>query len=469
MNPTRDPGPADAISRADIAVIGGGVAGLTATRTAARAGAGVVCLEADTRVGGLVGSHRVAGITLDSGAESFATRGEHVTTVADELELPVVTPASAPARILHDDRLDPLPATGVLGIPTDLDAPGLAGTLGTAGLERARRDTDLPVAAAAEQPSLAELVTARMGPAVLDNLVRPIVRGVHSCEPEKLTAEAVLPGIAARMTRTGSLASALHEVRATAPAGSAVAGIDGGVHRLATALSADAIGAGARVYPSTPVTTLRPAGDGWDLRGSDWQLTAAQVIIACAPDRWAFLPADPDPRLAPLQTARDSWPAPQTTDLLTLVVDAEALEPHHQAGTLVADPGHGAKALTYTSAKWAWVADAAGPDQAVLRLSYPPGVIDAPSAATGLRDAARLTGTRGPWPESALAGLAHTRLHPPAPTRSGEAVAHRERLESAMPELSGLYLTGAWLAGTGLATVVPHAQHAARAALGNVR
>ena len=69
----------------DLAVIGGGMAGLVTARTAARAGASVVLLEAASTVGGLVGAQRVAGLDLDSGAESFATRGGHVATLAGDL------------------------------------------------------------------------------------------------------------------------------------------------------------------------------------------------------------------------------------------------------------------------------------------------------------------------------------------------------------------------------------------------
>src|SRR5699024_7384708 len=271
----------------DLAVIGGGMAGLVTAHTAVRAGADVVLLEAGPVVGGLVRAHQVAGIALDAGAESFATRGGHVGALAEELDLPgltprpapargphpgrrppppapgarvgppaaalalpVLTPRPAPARVLPSGRLPPLPATGVLGIPTDLDAPGLLEVLGPAGLDRAREDLSRPVQPSTAEPTLAELVTSRMGRAVLDALVRPIVRGVHSAEPEQIAADVLLPGITAKMQAAGSLTGALRQVRAAAPAGSAVAGIDGGVHRLPAALAADLTARGATVRTS---------------------------------------------------------------------------------------------------------------------------------------------------------------------------------------------------------------------------
>ncbi|HIZ37367.1 MAG TPA: FAD-dependent oxidoreductase [Candidatus Ruania gallistercoris] len=436
----------------DVAVIGGGMAGLVAARTAARAGARVVVLEAASTVGGLVGAHRVAGLDLDAGAESFATRGGHVAALAAELDLPVVTPRSAPARVLHSGRLHPLPATGVLGIPTDLDAPGLVDLLGAGGLARAREDLTLPVQPATAELTLAELVTSRMGPAVLDALVRPIVRGVHSAEPEQIGADALLPGIAGRMASTGSLTEALRQVRAAAPAGSAVAGIDGGVHRLPAALAADATARGAHLRTETPVRDLRRTGGAWQLAGDGWELTARQVVLACPPHTWSFL-SDGLPSLA---EAGRAWPAPQTADLLTLVLRAGVLPEHERAGTLVAEPGQGAKALTYASAKWDWVARAAGTSREVLRLSYAGGILTGDNLLEfGLRDAARLTGSPGPWPAAAVEGLARTSLHPPAPAWATSSA--RKPVQMAAGALDGLHLTGAWWCGTGLAAVTAHA------------
>ncbi|WP_374947528.1 FAD-dependent oxidoreductase, partial [Agreia sp.] len=59
----------------DVVVIGAGVAGLVAARECARKGLRVIVLDAAETPGGFVATHEVDGIRLDSGAESFATRG----------------------------------------------------------------------------------------------------------------------------------------------------------------------------------------------------------------------------------------------------------------------------------------------------------------------------------------------------------------------------------------------------------
>ena len=67
----------------------------------------------------------------------------------------------------------------------------------------------------AEGPvSLGELVRVRMGRAVLDTLVSPVVSGVHSADPDTLDADTVDPGLRAALVKHGSLARAVAALRA---------------------------------------------------------------------------------------------------------------------------------------------------------------------------------------------------------------------------------------------------------------
>ena len=85
--------------RAHVVVIGGGIGGLVAALECAKVGIRVTVLEASDRLGGLVRSADVAGMTLDVGAESFATRGGHVRTLVEEVGLgdDIVPPDAAGA------------------------------------------------------------------------------------------------------------------------------------------------------------------------------------------------------------------------------------------------------------------------------------------------------------------------------------------------------------------------------------
>ena len=58
-----------------VVVIGGGIAGLVVSWELARRGHRPVLLEAGDAVGGVLSAHRVGGLLLDAGAESFAPPG----------------------------------------------------------------------------------------------------------------------------------------------------------------------------------------------------------------------------------------------------------------------------------------------------------------------------------------------------------------------------------------------------------
>src|ERR1700759_1357370 len=72
--------------KADVAVVGAGLAGLTAARTIARAGHSVVVLEARERVGGRTGNKRITGGGyIDAGAEFVGPTQDRIKALAKEV------------------------------------------------------------------------------------------------------------------------------------------------------------------------------------------------------------------------------------------------------------------------------------------------------------------------------------------------------------------------------------------------
>ena len=130
-----------------------------------------------------------------------------------------------------------------------------------------------------------------------------------------------------------------------------------------------------------------------------------------------------------------------------------------------------AKALSHLSAKWPWVGAELralhGPDVHALRLSYgrpgqPRPQVDLQVA---LDDVAALTGVRIE-PEAVIDHMLvrwDGTLPPVTP-------AYRERtrrLEEQLAPVTGLEVTGAWVAGTGIAAVVEHARAVAGRLVGS--
>jgi oxygen-dependent protoporphyrinogen oxidase len=392
-------------ARVETLIVGGGVAGLVVARRLALAGRSVRLLEASDRLGGQLAPQDVAGVRLDAAAESFATRGDAVLPLLAELGLDgdVVTPEAGIAWVQRArGGAVPLPPAGLLGIPADPRDPGVVEALGPRGALRAQGDELLPPTVGAEARTLADLVVARMGEAVLDTLVAPVVRGVYSREARDLPLDEANPRLRAALVEHGTLAGAVRALRAAAPAGSLVAGLRGGMFRLADALAAEVARLGVAVETG--------------------------VRLEATPEG------------AVLAAPRPGIPPAREVTLVTLVLEAAALDGAPRGSGLLVAEGSAviARALTHLTAKWAWVAEALAGRHAV-RLSYDTAPGD--PVATALADASTMFGAELPDPVDATVRT----WRRPAPDPAGFAGPR----------------VGEPVAGVGLASVIPHAERVA--------
>jgi protoporphyrinogen/coproporphyrinogen III oxidase len=505
------------LHRADVIVVGGGAAGLVAALECAKVGLRVTVLERRESIGGCVGRIELDGLSLDSGAESFATRGGTVAELVESLALSdaIESPNAAGAWLVwpaSGRRLDaaPLPRTGMLGIPANPLGDDVRRIIGWRGAWRAYADRLMPILTIGRAHSLGKLVRSRMGDAVLERLVTPISAGVYSTNPDDLDLDVVAPGLNEAMTRTGSLSGGVGQLVEERRAGGAVRGLRGGMHTLVDALAAQLERFDVEVRTGTEATNLerlgsrsedaaepsrvRPAASptGWRVRATE--LAASQEAGATGDVPVAGEPVDTEPSdlvfdapyvilAAPADASRRllddaalgwsdaaDWPTAASVELVTLVLDAPALDAAPRGtGVLVAagTPGVTAKALTHSTAKWSWLAELAG-RRHVVRLSYGrageanplAGRTDDEVAALALADASALLGT--PLDASMLRASGRSAWRD---ALSQATIGQRDRvraLEDVLAAEPGIEATGSWVAGTGLASVIPHALEAAR-------
>jgi oxygen-dependent protoporphyrinogen oxidase len=246
------------------------------------------------------------------------------------------------------------------------------------------------------------------------------------------------------------------------------------MHTLISALIAELRQRGVRLLNSTRADTAARTADGWRVITGERTYDAGLLVVALDGPTAVALMQESVPDLAAHRPG-----AGPDVKLVTLVVDLPELDRRPRGtGILVAPqtPGVQAKALTHATAKWHWLAAAAGPGTHVVRLSY--GRSEA--AGKECRDARQATagpplGTEEGVSDEGLldAALRDASALLTVPVTSNDlldwdvvswggalpfaAVGHRQRVADVRRICAGegnLVMVGGWLAGNGLAAVV---------------
>lgn len=246
----------------DALVIGGGIAGLSAAWQLSQDGLKPLLVEARGYLGGLIAPGYIGPVQVDLGAETFVPRGVETAQMVAALGLEALAPSGDGARLF----LPPNRANGeshwrlwrflrdaYLGIPADPSADDVVAVLGAKAAQRAAQDRHLgsEVGQGAEGETLAGFVAARMGQAVVDRLVRPIVAGIYTCDPADLATDTVTPGLRQATREHGCLADAVAFMLARSRKATGGRSVDkcvrGGMFQLTAALSQAITTAGGTV------------------------------------------------------------------------------------------------------------------------------------------------------------------------------------------------------------------------------
>ncbi|NJQ01058.1 protoporphyrinogen oxidase [Streptomyces zingiberis] len=286
-----------------VVVVGGGIAGLAAAHRLLAGGARVTLLEASPRLGGKLLAGELAGVPVDFGAESLLARRPEAIGLARAVGLAerLQAPATATAALWTRGALRPLPTGHVMGVPGDMAALAASGVLSPEGLERARREPELPVrplpagsnrsgtpgtpggpggavpgegregrdGGEGEDPDVAvgAYVAERFGREVVDRLVEPLLGGVYAGDAYRLSLRAAVPQLYGAAREGRMLTGAVQELRrrSGAATGPVFLGIEGGVGTLPEAVAAACRAGGAEIVTGAAVRELRRAGAGWRL------------------------------------------------------------------------------------------------------------------------------------------------------------------------------------------------------------
>ncbi len=344
---------------AHVAVVGGGVSGLAAAYYIRAGGADVTVFDKAAAVGGHLRASTVAGLPVDEGAESLLNRRPEAVDLARDVGLgsDLVYPASVPAGVWSRGRLRPLPAGTVMGIPAD---PGvLGGLLDTDEVEWAAAERTRPGMPLTGDRAIGRLVAERLGSAVAERLVEPLVGGVYAGHANELSLRATVPALAAAAAREKSLLDAAASVLDTMPKSDTpvFAGIRGGVGRLPAAVAA---ASGATIRTRVTVRALSRERR-WLLETgpAPWPepVEADAVVVAVPPAPAARLLA----RVAPGAAAELAMVEQASVAIVTLALPAAAFprEPEYSGFLVPPAERRTIKAVTFSSVKWPWLGEMA--------------------------------------------------------------------------------------------------------------
>lgn len=263
-----------------IAIVGGGISGLTAAYRLSKLlpQAKLELFEASDRLGGMLYTSASENTLLECGADSFITTLPAAENLCRELglgdELIPTNEASRRALILHQGRLHPVPEGFVLMRPEKFGPMVRTGLLSTRGKLRLLAERFVPRAPGIEKAdydeSVASFATRRLGSEVFERLVQPLLAGIYTADPYKLSVAATMPVAIEGEREYGSLCRAVLAARQNSQGASRDSGaryasfvtLRSGLGKLIDTLEL-ALNKGA-VHLNTPIVALaRTLNDRW--------------------------------------------------------------------------------------------------------------------------------------------------------------------------------------------------------------
>ncbi|MBM4074723.1 MAG: protoporphyrinogen oxidase [Planctomycetes bacterium] len=188
-----------------VAVIGGGLAGLAAANRLTELSQerstplSVTLYEGRSQLGGIVGTEQIGDYLVDVGADSFLTNKPAAVELCRRLgiedRLVPTDERFRGALVLYEGRPVPVPDGFQLLSPTAIWPILTTPILSPWGKIRLLMELFVPPGSPlpAGDESLADFVRRRFGKEALERLIQPLVGGIYTSDPEKLSLAATLP------------------------------------------------------------------------------------------------------------------------------------------------------------------------------------------------------------------------------------------------------------------------------------
>lgn len=184
-----------------VAIIGGGITGLTAGFYLQRAGIPVTVYEASGRVGGAIQTLRHGGYLAEFGPNTILETSPKITQLVNDAGLQArrlnPDPAAEARYVVRHRRPIEMPGSPLGFFTTPLFTLGAKFAVMREPFLSAKRD--------GQEESIANFVRRRLCNEFLDHAIDALVGGIYAGDPEKLSVQQAFPKLAALEEKYGSM------------------------------------------------------------------------------------------------------------------------------------------------------------------------------------------------------------------------------------------------------------------------
>ncbi len=298
-----------------VVIIGGGISGLAVAHRLTELSherqvpLDITVLESQSRFGGVIETVEREGFILEGGPDAFLAQTpwarDLCRRVGLEHELIETQRESRRSFIVQRGKLLPVPEGFYLIAPSSLSAVFQLPFLSWRGRIRMACEPFVPVRAEEQDESVGSFISRRFGQETLTRIGQPMIAGIYTADPDRLSLQATMPTFHEMERQHGSVIRALR-ARARASNGRSVStspaqqgGTSGpryglflslrrGMGSLVEALLRQMHG--VALHHSSPVTRIASSGCAWTVTLHDGRtLRADRLCLALPADKAASL------------------------------------------------------------------------------------------------------------------------------------------------------------------------------------
>ena len=264
-----------------VAIVGGGVSGLSAAYYLGRKGVASRLYEKRSRLGGTILTERLEGCQVEAGPDSWLAEKAWMLDFVQDIGLGSQVIGSNDSRrrtfVVRGGRLVPLPESMRLLAPAKPWQVATTPLLGLPAKLRFATEWFRRPAVHADR-SVADFVRDHFGDEAVEYIAQPMLAGVYGSPPERLSADQVIPRFVDYERTHGSILRGVFASRERNPPSPLFLTLRGGMGSLVAALEHAVAGTCEIVHDE--VQSLERSSNGWHLHCAERSEVSDTVVLA---------------------------------------------------------------------------------------------------------------------------------------------------------------------------------------------